>query len=1291
MLMFLGPDALTPFRFQQRQRLLARHGLPTEGLRARLCYLVEADELDDEQRQRLARLLAAEPVDGARLAEVARVLVVPRPGTRSPWSSKATDIVWRCGLGAVARVERAVAYDWTGTAPVDPARLAPLLADRMTEALLAPGELPVLFQHPPPRPLETVALLAGGRGALVAANTALGLALAPEEIDYLCERFRAMGRDPTDVELLMFAQANSEHCRHKIFNARWTIDGEAQTLSLFAMIRESHRRSPQGVLSAYSDNAAVLAGYTVPRFFCEPGSRAYHYRDEPAHPLIKVETHNHPTAISPFPGAATGAGGEIRDEGATGRGARPKAGLTGFAVSHLRLPDYLQPWEHDDPGRPGRIAAPLDILLEGPIGAASFNNEFGRPCLGGFFRTFEQRVPAPEGGSEIRGYHKPIMIAGGLGTVRDAHVAKQPFPGGTPILVIGGPAMLIGLGGGAASSMSAGVSGEALDFASVQRGNPEMQRRAQEVIDACWSLGEDNPILSIHDVGAGGLSNAVPELVDGAGLGGRFELREIPSDDPGMSPREIWCNEAQERYVLAIRRERLAEFQALCARERCPVAVLGHAGGESLILADRQFDNTPIRMPMGVLLGETPTLHRDVRRLRRRGTPLPGGVDLREAVFRVLRFPAVAAKTFLITIGDRSVGGLSVRDPMVGPWQLPVADVAVTSASFQGYHGEAMALGERAPVALLDAPAAGRLAVTEALTNLAASPVADLSRVALSANWMAAAGQPGDEADLYDTVRAVATELCPALGIAIPVGKDSLSMKTVWQAEGEQRSVVAPLSLVVTAFAPVPDVRATLTPELRRDVGDTLLLLVDLGQGRQRLGGSALCQVYGVLGETPPDLDDPMLLRAFFQTVQRLNRAGRLLAYHDIGDGGLLACLSEMMFAAHCGLAVDLAVLGGEPLAALFCEEPGAVLQIRAGDREPVLEAFAAAGLGHCCHVLGVPTGGNELVLRWDGKILLRESWRELLAAWGELSYRMQALRDDPDCAREAFDALLDPADPGLTPHLGFDPAEDISAPFVGGRRPRVAILREQGVNGHVEMAAAFHRAGFEAVDIHMSELAAGERNLADIHGLVACGGFSYGDVLGAGQGWARAILFDERLRTLFGAFFMDPGRFTLGVCNGCQMLAVLRELIPGAGHWPHFAANRVAQFEARLSLVEVLPSPSLFFQDMQGSRLPIVVAHGEGRAVFDDETAGAALRSENLAALRYVDNRGHPATRYPQNPGGSPDGLTAVTTPDGRVTIMMPHPERIFRTVQHSWHPQHWGEDGPWLRMFRNARRWLG
>ncbi|GIX32016.1 MAG: phosphoribosylformylglycinamidine synthase [Porticoccaceae bacterium] len=1289
MLILDGPPALSPFR---RDKLLARlrARLPqVHSLYAEYVHFADlAAPLDGRQRAVLDALLDYGPRALREARDGVPFLVVPRRGTISPWSSKATDIAHNAGLAAVRRLERGVRYFLHCDVPLRGeawADAAALLHDRMTEEVLADeGEAAALFASAAPRPLARVDLLGGGRAALEEANRRLGLALSEEELDYLVEGFRALGRNPSDAELMMFAQANSEHCRHKIFNASWTLDGVPLGMSLFEMIKSTAVQAGERLLSAYADNAAVVRGARGARFFPDPHSRRWRASEEAIHILMKVETHNHPTAIAPHPGAGTGAGGEIRDEGATGRGARPKAGLVGFSVSNLRIPGFVHPWE-DDYGRPPQIASALEIMLEGPIGAAAYNNEFGRPCLAGYFRTFEMDFDG-----ERRGYHKPIMIAGGLGNIREAHVAKGALAPGYKLVVLGGPALLIGLGGGAASSRASGAGDAELDFASVQRQNPEMERRAQEVIDACWALGEDNPIAFIHDVGAGGLSNALPELIKDGGCGGRIDLRAIPTDEPGMSPMELWCNEAQERYVLAVRPEDLERFAALCERERCPFAVVGETTGDGrLVVDDPLFGERPIDLPLAFLFGKPPRMHRAARTHHPPRRPFSTrGLDPVEAVGRVLRHPAVAAKEFLITIGDRTVTGLVARDQMVGPWQVPVADCAVTASDFQGYTGEAMAMGERSPVALLDPPASGRLAVGEALTNLLAAPVAALSDVVLSANWMCAAGHRGEDAALVRTVEAVAMELCPALGIAIPVGKDSLSMRTVWREGGREKAVTAPLSLIVSAFAPVTDVRRVLTPELRGV--PSRLLLVDLGAGANRLGGSILAQVYGQLGDLPPDLDCPERLVGLFGAVQELNRRGLVLAYHDRSDGGLFATLAEMAFAGRRGLRVNLDPLGEDPLAALFAEELGCVLQVPEEALVEAAEVFRRHGLEELWHDLGTPAEDEELLFRHRGETLLRAGRAELERLWRETSYHLQALRDNPDCARQAFAAIGEP-DPGLSARLTFDPREDVTAPYLNLARPRVAILREQGVNGQLEMAAAFDRARFEAVDVHMSDLLSGRVRLADFVGLAACGGFSYGDTLGAGQGWAKTILFHERLREEFAAFFARPDTFTLGVCNGCQMLAALKSLIPGAESWPRFVRNASEQFEARLSLVRIEESPAVLLSGMAGSHLPIAVAHGEGRAEFPSREALETFDRSGLVAVRYLDNHLRVTERYPANPNGSPRGITGVTTADGRVLALMPHPERLIRAVQYSWRPADWGEEGPWLRIFRNARRFVG
>jgi len=1298
MLVLRGSPALTPFRLDKLMARAAEVAPEVKHIYAEYLHFADCErELDGDEQAVLAKILTYGPSAKSEDPEGTLMLVIPRIGTISPWASKATDIAQNCGLANIKRLERGVAYYATGenNAPLSDharAQFAGLVHDRMIEQVLdSVEEAEGLFATHEPAAMRTVDVLGGGKAELERANTEWGLALAPDEIDYLVENFTTLGRNPSDAELMMFAQANSEHCRHKIFNADWIIDGKEQEKSLFAMIRNTHQKNPGKTLSAYKDNSAVIEGYEAGRFFPEPGSNEYRYHTEPMAILMKVETHNHPTAISPFPGAATGSGGEIRDEGATGRGSKPKAGLSGFSVSNLKIPGFEQPWETDY-GKPGRIVSALDIMIDGPLGGAAFNNEFGRPAINGYFRTFEETVPGPEG-EEVRGYHKPIMLAGGLGNIRVEHVEKDNIPPGAQLVVLGGPAMLIGLGGGAASSMASGESAENLDFASVQRGNPEIERRCQEVIDRCWQLGDNNPIVSIHDVGAGGLSNAMPELVNDAGRGARFELRAIPNDEPGMSPMEIWCNEAQERYVLAIKPEDMERFAAMCERERAPFAVIGEATAEQqLVLGDGHFDNSPIDMPLEVLLGKPPKMLRDVHHKPFQKTEFDTKkIDIRDAAYRLMKLPTIADKTFLITIGDRTVTGLVNRDQMVGPWQVPVADCGVTASSYDSYAGESMAMGERTPVALLDHAASARMAVGEALTNIAASRIEDISRIVLSANWMAPAGHPGEDAGLYEAVKAVGMELCPALGIAIPVGKDSMSMKTVWQENGEDKSVTAPLSLIVTAFAPVTDVRKTLTPELRSDLGDTDLVLIDLGKGRNRLGGSCLTQVYKQVGHHTPDLDDAHAFKLFFHAIQELNQEGKLIAYHDRSDGGLFTTVAEMAFAAHTGVTLNLDELGDDPVAALFSEELGAVIQVRHKDTEEVLSVLREADLGTAATVIGEQNEVDRIVVKRDGETLLDEARIDLQRAWSETSHRMQALRDNAECAKEEFDRLLDGNDPGLSTELTYDLNEDVAAPFIAkGERPRMAVLREQGVNGQIEMAAAFDRAGFDAIDVHMSDVIAGRVSLKDFNGLVACGGFSYGDVLGAGEGWAKSILFNPRARDEFEAFFQRDDSFGLGVCNGCQMMSNLHELIPGAETWPHFVRNMSEQFEARVAMVEVMKSPSLFLQGMEGSRMPIAVAHGEGRAEFRGEhTPEEALRQQQVA-LRYVDNYGDPTEIYPSNPNGSPLGITGLTSNDGRFTIMMPHPERVFRAVQHSWRPDGWTEDGPWMRMFRNARKWV-
>jgi phosphoribosylformylglycinamidine synthase len=1338
MLILRGSPALSQFRLQKLLLDLTAATLPARAISADFVHVVElAGDLTPAEREVLEKLLTYGPSRVAAPVRGLTQVVAPRPGTISPWSSKATDIAHICGLTQVKRVERVVSYTIdVGAGPLTTdhrTTLAAKLHDRMTQVVFNDLEsTDVLFRHDTPRVMTRVPVLAGGRAALVAANLTLGLALADDEIDYLVQAFTALQRDPNDIELMMFAQANSEHCRHKIFNATWEIDGEQRDRSLFQMIKNTYELHRDGILSAYKDNAAVLAGTRGGRFFVDPKTGEYAAHDEDIHLLCKVETHNHPTAISPFAGAATGSGGEIRDEGATGRGGKPKAGLTGFTVSNLRLPGAVQPWEKDF-GKPNRIVSALDIMIEGPLGGAAFNNEFGRPNINGYFRTFEAEVPAaqpsqnakPEAAAsttELRGYHKPIMLAGGLGNIRDEHVKKGVINAGDKLVVLGGPAMLIGLGGGAASSMASGHGNEDLDFASVQRDNAEMERRCQEVIDRCWALGAENPIAFIHDVGAGGLSNALPELVNDGGRGGRFNLRKIPNDEPGMTPLEIWCNESQERYVLAVPADRIDTFAALCERERCPFAIVGEATAEKrLVVEDPHFKNTPIDMPLDVLLGKPPRMDRKEKTLQRPVTPLSfsPALTLADAVRRVLAHPTVADKTFLISIGDRTLGGCITRDQMVGPWQVPVADCAVTAATYDVYTGEAMAMGERTPVAVNNAAASARLAVGEALTNLVAAQIGNLGKVNLSANWMAAPAVPGDAADLYAAVHAVGMELCPQLGITIPVGKDSMSMSTVWSEAGVQKRMTAPVSLIVSAFASCTDVRLTLTPQLQnRDMaGDSVLLLIDLSRGQNRLGGSILAQVLSQIGAETPDVDSAAELKAFWSAIQQLGRERKLLAYHDRSDGGLLATIAEMAFAGNTG--VDLALPGeSDVFAALFAEELGAVIQVRATDLDAVTTTLRAYGLDTCTTRIGNLNAEYALRVRRTGVStpVFEENLSTLRGIWSDVTRRISLLRDNPVCAEQEFALKLDRTNPGITPKLTFEirkgPAKHTehteirtktprpsggsstavySIYSVSSTKPSVAILREQGVNGEVEMAAAFTRAGFRAIDVHMTDILSGRISLRDFRGVVACGGFSYGDVLGAGEGWAKSVLFNERARAEFSAFFARDDAFALGVCNGCQMMSNLHSIIPGAELWPHFVQNKSERYEARFVSVKVEKSPSILFAGMEGSVIPIATAHGEGYAEFPDAAAAQRCNASGLVAGRFVDNHHRPTEHYPLNPNGSPFGITALTTTSGRVTILMPHPERVFRTVAMSWHPADWGEDSPWMQLFYNARRWVG
>ena len=1287
--MFLlpGHSALSAPRFKALQEQLFAISETLKLRHAVYFYAVEASEPVDLDR--LARLLTpgTAEVDSQWLTTQPCRIVVPRLGTLSPWASKATDIAHNCDFATVSRIERGVRYLIDGINGVNSKALAPvdaLLHDRMVESVLSDSkQLESLFVQTPAHSFAVIDVLHGGRAALVRANTELGLALADDEIDYLLDAFIALGRNPSDVELMMFAQANSEHCRHKIFNASWTVDGDECQHSLFSMIRNTHAKGGEGILSAYSDNAAVVEGHCAGRLYPEPSSAEYRYHHEPIHLLMKVETHNHPTAIAPFAGAGTGSGGEIRDEGAVGRGSRPKAGLVGFSVSHLTIPGVDQPWAIDY-GKPERIVSPLKIMIDGPVGAAAFNNEFGRPNLTGYFRSYEQHT---SGG--VRGYHKPIMVAGGYGNIREEHVEKGDFNPGAKLIVLGGPAMLIGLGGGAASSMASGDSAESLDFASVQRQNPEIERRCQEVIDRCWALGMENPIAFIHDVGAGGLSNALPELVKDGGRGGQFALRSIPSDELGMSPLEIWCNEAQERYVLAVEPNNLAVFAAICRRERCPYAVVGEATEAShLSLADSHFDNQPVDLPMSLLFGKPPKMHRTAQRALPPSDDFSPNLAISDCVQRVLTFPAVGSKSFLITIGDRSVTGMVARDQMVGPWQVPVADCAVTTVSLDSHLGEAMSMGERTPLAVLDGPASARIAIAEAITNLLAAPVARLSDIRLSANWMCAAGHEDNDAVLYDTVRTVGMEFCPALGITVPVGKDSMSMRTAWVDDGDSKVVTSPVSLIVSAFSPVGDVRDTLTPELKRDE-NTCLLLVDLGRGRNRLGGSALAQCWGKIGREVPDITAGDV-QALFAFVTDCRAQDLLLAYHDRSDGGVFVSLLEMAFAARCGLDIELASEGEKAIAELFAEEIGVVIQV-ADDELHRVDALAQShGVSECLRVIARPRLDERVVVN-SPTFELMDSRRDVLQRmWSRVSHGIARLRDNEVCADQEF-AQISMRDTGLSAHLTYKCDDDIAAPMIAtGSRPRVAILREQGVNGQLEMAAAFDRAGFSAVDVHMSDLLSGDVSLSTFHGLAACGGFSYGDVLGAGEGWAKSILFQAAVRDQFAEYFNRSDTFTLGVCNGCQMLSALQALIPGGECWPRFARNTSEQYEARLSLVRIEPSSSIMMAGMTGSHLPIVVAHGEGRAQFASESALDTADQSGTIALRYVDNALRIAEAYPANPNGSPRGIAGLCSDDGRVTIMMPHPERVFRGSQLSWAPAEWQEDSGWMRLFRNARVWL-
>lgn len=1305
-----APRALSDFRTSRLLEKVKTFAPEVLTINTQHVHFVKlADKLSIPELDTLQEILTYGE-EALNIPEAERFLVVPRMGTISPWSSKATDIIHNCGLEKVLRVERGTCYEFVLTKgkqlrPEQAKKIQSLIHDRMTESVVSPDiEAALIFADTQGKPMQTVDVIGSGREALVEANVSLGLALSEDEIDYLVKSFSELKRNPTDVELMMFAQANSEHCRHKIFNAKWTIDGVDKEESLFGMIRETHKAHPEGTIVAYSDNAAVFSGTQTERLYprgneAAEGGRAYSFEKEQVDSVFKVETHNHPTAISPFPGASTGSGGEIRDEGATGRGARPKAGLTGFSVSALKIPGYVQKWENDRDvskadqsdrsevvsyGAPDRIATPLDIMIDGPLGGASFNNEFGRPNILGYFRSFEANVNGTR-----YGYHKPIMLAGGLGNIRHDQTHKLNLPKGTYLVVLGGPGMRIGIGGGAASSMTTGANSADLDFASVQRGNPEMERRAQEVIDRCWSAGQENPILAIHDIGAGGLSNAMPELADLSGMGAKLDLTKVPREESGMSPLELWCNESQERYSLAIDPERIEQFKEYCARERCPYAILGQISGDDRLVVTNGDQPDAVDMPMSVLLGKTPKMHRTVEHVPQPSMHLETEEDLSNAIFDVLRHPTVASKKFLITIGDRTVGGLVARDQMVGPWQVPVADAAVTALGFKTFNGEAMAIGERTPVAISNAPAASRLAIAESLTNLVSADV-NLDRVILSANWMGACGAKGQDANLFDAVKA-ARDLCISLGVSIPVGKDSLSMRTKWTDHDGEKSVVSPVSLIVSAAAPVEDVRSNITPELNTVVSDSTLHLIDLSRGKARLGGSVYSQVVQSFDSETPDVENVEDLKNFLQVIRKLAKNGAILAYHDISDGGLIATLCEMMFASRAGveIIVDPLLKNGKTLPQiLFSEELGAVIQIPRSRGKEVQKEFDKVGLGDCFRYLGNIRNDEKLYIYNERELAFSATREDLQKAWSEVSWQIARLRDNPACADSEFNLISDKDDGGLVLSMSFDPSENIAKPFINtGAKPKVAILREQGVNSQNEMASAFMDAGFDAVDVHMTDLLQGRASLADFVGLAACGGFSYGDVLGAGGGWAKTILHNRMLKEMFQQFFYRKDTFTLGICNGCQMIAQLKDLIPGADHWPIFVKNLSEQFEARLVNVKLLDSPSIFFRGMADSVLPIVNSHGEGRAFWRDPRDEALA----IAAACYVDSKQNPTEVYPLNPNGSAGGLTSFTTPDGRATIMMPHPERSRRAVQLSWCPSVLEGPSPWSRMFQNARVWVG
>ena len=1272
-----GTQALRNFKVRDLNEKINSEFTNINLLSSEYIHFIETNnKLSNKNQLTLDKLLNYSPaLDTSNSLQ--KIIVIPRIGTISPWSSKATDIFKLCSLHEIRRIERGIIYHFSRKIKTEELEaILSYVMDRMTESHLKDiSDSSLLFDKLKPNSYSSIDILKEGKSAIIKANIELGLALSDGEIDYLYDSFNKLKRNPRDIELMMFAQANSEHCRHKIFNADWIIDSEKKAISLFGMIKNTYHQNPEGLLSVYSDNSAVMSGYKSS--FFEPNHEGV-YTSSIAEKavLIKVETHNHPTAIAPNPGAATGSGGEIRDEGATGRGSKPKVGLSGFSVSNLKIPHSINPWEKDY-GKPSQIASALEIMIDGPVGAASFNNEFGRPNTCGYFRTYEQKTAD----NEVRGYHKPIMLAGGIGNIREDHVEKGLISDGDVLIVLGGPAMLIGLGGGAASSVGSGDQSQELDFASVQRANPEMQRRAQEVINSCINLGNKNPIVSIHDIGAGGLSNGVPELVNDSQKGAILQLRSIPNDEKKMSPLEIWCNESQERYVLAIKDENVELFRQICIKERSPFAILGNATDtQHLTLEDSYFKNKPIDLDMSLLFGSTPKTLKDVSSILNNEQEFDSSIiKLDEAIVRLLKLPTVASKNFLITIADRSVTGLVARDQMIGPWQVPVADCAISLSDYSGYQGEAMSIGEKTPLSLINAAAAARMSVGEALTNLLSAYIEDISHINLSANWMCASGFPGEDAKLYEAVKAIGMELCPKLGLTIPVGKDSMSMKSTWDENGDEKSVTAPLSLIISAFSKIPDARIQVTPLLNTKV-DSELFLIDLGLGKNRMGGSCLAQVYNQVGRTSPDLDDPTLFAKFFALINKFNKEKLISAYHDRSDGGVITTLFEMAFASHCGMEIR----GSNTINELFNEELGCVIQVPIINKSKVLKELEDIGLKEFTLPIAKINNTDEILIYQKDKLVFHKKRGDLHNVWSSTSFEISKLRDNPICSESENIELTKTSD-GLKVKTTYDINESISAPYLNsGARPKIAILREQGINGHIEMAAAFTQAGFDASDVHMSQILSGKTSLAQFQGLAACGGFSYGDVLGAGRGWANSILLNGKAKDEFSEYFSRTDSFTLGVCNGCQMVSNLKEIIPGSEKWPSFERNISEQFEARFTSVKIEKTNSIFFNGMEGSIMPIAIAHGEGKANFSTK------QSKGNIAMQYVNYSGNSTQTYPHNPNGSENATASICDDSGRITIMMPHPERVFRAIQNSWHPDDWQERSPWMRMFENARKWI-